>query len=181
MELPPSTDVWALCAPKGIVCSPSTSDREDTVMRPLRIPRRLVVSFTILAATACASSHLQEGHSSLPVRTMADSSRSSFFDAGRIRGDELNRAGVISLYEALERVRPDILRGPGSPNAHGEMSRPSVRLNGVRAGAPDVLKLVQVAEVMDVRYRRPAAALTMYGSTCDCVGGVIEVTTRRSP
>jgi len=149
-------------------------------MRPRRIPR-LALSLAILAATACASSNLHEGRSSLPVRAIADSSRSSFVDAGRVRGDELNRAGVISLYEALERVRPEMLRGPGSPNAHGEMSRPSVRLNGVRAGAPDVLKLVQVAEVMDVRYRRPATALTMYGSTCDCVGGIIEVTTRRAP
>ena len=149
-------------------------------MRPRRIPR-LALSLAILAATACASSNLHEGRSSLPVRAIADSSRSSFVDAGRVRGDELNRAGVISLYEALERVRPEMLRGPGSRNAHGEMSRPSVRLNGVRAGAPDVLKLVQVAEVMDVRYRRPATALTMYGSTCDCVGGIIEVTTRRAP
>src|SRR5689334_3639090 len=103
---------YGLFARRRASCSPSTSDREDTAMRPLRIPRRLAVSLAILAATACASSNLQEGRSSLPVRAMSDSSRSSFFDAGRVRGDELNRAGVISLYEALERVRPEILRGP---------------------------------------------------------------------
>ena len=143
-------------------------------------PIAVAASATLVVA-GCASTRLQEGHSSLSVRSLADSSRSSAVDAGRVRGEELGRAGVPSLYEALERLRPEFLRGPGAPNAHGEMSLPSVRLNGVRAGAPDVLKLVQVGEVLDVRYRRPATALTMYGATCDCVGGVIEVTTRRAP
>jgi hypothetical protein len=154
--------------------------RGGTAMLTLRVTARLIVaSFATLTATACASARLKEGRVSSPIRALGDSSMSPVVDAGRVRGDELGRAGVISLYEALQRVRPEFLRGPGSPNARGEVSLPSVRLNGLRIGGPDVLKLVQVDEVLDVRYRRPATALTMYGATCDCVGGVIEVTTRR--
>ena len=183
MELATSNDVWALRAMKGIVCSPSsTSHREGTAMLPrLATSRLIVVLVAALTATACVSARTPEGRSSLSLRAVSDSSHSSIVDAGRVRGDELARAGAVSVYEALERVRPDFLRGPGSPNAHGEVSLPSVRLNGVRVGAPDVLRLVQTAEVLDVRYRRPATALTMFGATCDCVGGVIEVTTRRLP
>lgn len=175
-------DVRALCALKRIVCSQSsTCHREDTDMLPPRSFSRFTASLAMLGATACASAGLQEGRSSSAIHATGDSSRSSLIEAGRVRADELGRVGVTSLYEALERVRPEFLRGPGIPNPRGEIAGPSVRLNGNRVGAPDILKLVQVAEVMDVRYRRPATALTMYGSTCDCIGGVIEVTTRRAP
>jgi hypothetical protein len=124
---------------------------------------RLIVALLATVTAGCASANVQ------PSRLAPDVH------------DELARTGVTTLYDALQRVRPDFLRGSGLTNARGETSLPSVRLNGVRAGALDILKLIQVAEVVDVRYRRPVTALTMYGSTCDCIGGVIEVTTRRAP
>ena len=132
-------------------------------MLDIRVPSRLIVALLATVTAGCASVNVQ------PSRLAPD-----------LR-DELTRTGVTTLYEALERVRPDFLRGSGPTSARGETSLPSVRLNGVRAGATDILKLIQVAEVVDVRYRRPVTALTMYGSTCDCTGGVIEVTTRRAP
>lgn len=125
--------------------------------------RRIVALLATLTATACVSANVHQGRVPPPV------------------GEELNRTAARTLYEALERVRPDFLRGAGPTNARGEISLPSVRLNGVSVGAPDILKLIQVAEVVDVRYRRPVTALTLYGATCDCIGGVIEVTTRRAP
>jgi hypothetical protein len=140
-----------------------SSYHEGVAMLTHPVSSRLIVALLATLTTACASANLQQGRVAPPV------------------GEELQRTGATSLYDALQRVRPDFLRGSGPTSARGEISLPSVRLNGVRVGAPDVLRLILVAEVVDVRYRRPVTALTMYGSTCDCIGGVIEVTTRRVP
>ena len=135
----------------------------------------LVSPILALFLMACNRAALQPGTSSLRI----DSPPSVAPEAGRVRAEELIRTGGTTLYEALVRARPDYLRGAVRPNVRGETGSPSVRLNGMRVGTPDVLRLVQVAEVIDVRYWRPVTALTMYGATCDCLGGVIEVTTRR--
>ena len=147
-------------------------------MRTHRGWSRLIGSTIALAiVTACGQATLQQGSSKSALRATGESPSFSN-EAGRVRGEELVRTGGNSLYDALVRARPQFLRGTGLPNPRGEFNPPSVRLNGVRLGTPDELRLVQVGVVTDVRYLRPVAAANVYGGTCDCLGGVIEVTTR---
>ena len=148
-------------------------------MRTHRGSPRLVGSTLALAmVTACGQATLQQGSSPSALRVTGDSPVAFNNEAGRVRGEELVRTNGSSLYEALVRARPQFLRGTGIPNPRGDVNPPSVRLNGVRLGTPEELKLVQVGVVTDVRYLRPVAAANVYGVTCDCPGGVIEVTAR---
>jgi len=107
--------------------------------------------------------------------------RSTPVEAGRVRGEELRLAGVVSLRDALNQVRPEFLRGNVIPGTHGDLAPPSIYMNGRYAGTLDALQLVQVVEVSEVRYFRPTTARTMYGAGCACGGGIIDVTTRRAP
>ena len=107
--------------------------------------------------------------------------RATPFEAGRVRADEMGAAGVVSLQTALNRVRPEFLRRNVIPGTQGDLALPSIYMNGRYAGALDVLDLVQVIEVAEVRYFRPATAQMIYGAACACNGGVIDVTTRRLP
>jgi len=107
--------------------------------------------------------------------------RATPFEAGRVRAEELGAAGVVSLQTALNRVRPEFLRRNVIPGTQGDLALPSIYMNGRYVGALDVLDLVQVIEVAEVRYFRPATAQMIYGAACACNGGVIDVTTRRLP
>ena len=107
--------------------------------------------------------------------------RATPFEAGRVRAEELGAAGVVSLQTALNRVRPEFLRRNVIPGTQGDLALPSIYMNGRYVGPLDVLDLVQVIEVAEVRYFRPATAQMIYGAACACNGGVIDVTTRRLP
>jgi hypothetical protein len=99
-------------------------------------------------------------------------------EAGRVGRGILLATNASTLREALNRARPDFLRPTNLPVRDGEReaATPVVYVDGKPLGAPDVLQLIQVAEVAEVRLLRPAVARMLYGSGCTCSGGVIAVT-----
>ena len=146
---------------------------------PVQINRLVAVAlWSIALNSACYSRGLQT-EDVTPV--MMTQERATPLEAGRVRAQELGLAGVVSLQDALNRVRPEFLRRNVIPGTHGDLAPPSIYMNGRYVGALDVLDLVQVIEVAEVRYVRPTTALVVYGAACACSGGVIDVTTRRLP
>jgi hypothetical protein len=155
----------------------------------LRTPaRRVAILFAVVgSASGCTTSALRPsnqtefGSSTRQDLIPLTSTRAPSAEPGRVRADELRSTGVFSLRDALTRVRPQFLRAnivPGTPNV---MATPSIYVNGRYTGALDVLQLVQVAEVSEVRYLRPTIARLTYGAGCACGGGVIDVTTHSAP
>jgi hypothetical protein len=101
-------------------------------------------------------------------------------EGGRVRSDELAATDASTLRDALNRTRPEFLRATSAVTRDGETATPIVYVDGRRLGNPDILQLIQVAEVAEVRLIRPAAARVLFGSGCDCAGGVIAVVRRNN-
>ena len=137
----------------------------------MRILSLLAVSGLQLAA-ACGPASLQiAGDGSSPVSELSKPPS----EAGRISREVLLATNAPTLREALNRTRPEFLRSISSFVRDGESATPVVYLDGKALGGPDVLQLIQVAEVAEVRLLRPAVARVLYGSGCSCSGGVIAV------
>ena len=83
-----------------------------------------------------------------------------------------------NAYEAVVRFRPEFLRGraaPGLADPAGAVA--VVYLNGVRQGAPDLLRTIPARVIVEIRYLTPAVASEQFGPYH--TGGVISVRTRR--
>jgi len=145
----------------------------------VRINRLVAVAlWSTTLNSACYARRVQTEDNAPLIVTEA---RATPLEAGRVRAEELRVAGVVSLQDALNKVRPQFLRRNVVPGTHGDLALPSIYMNGRYAGALDVLDLVQVIEVAEVRFVRPATARMVYGAACTCNGGVIDVTTHRLP
>ena len=137
----------------------------------MRILSLLAVSGLQLAA-ACRPASLQIARDgSSPVSELSKPPSGG----GRVRRDALLATDAPTLREALNRTRPDFLRPTSAPVLNGETATPVVYLDGKELGGLDVLQLIQVAEVAEVRLLRPAIARLLYGSGCICSGGVIAI------
>ena len=137
----------------------------------MRILSLLAVSGLQLA-TACRPASLQiagDGGSYVSELSKPPS------EGGRVRREALLATNAPTLREALNRTRPEFLRPIGSLVRDGEAATPVVYLDDKALGTLDVLQLIQVAEVADVRLLRPAVARLLYGSGCICSGGVIAI------
>lgn len=93
-----------------------------------------------------------------------------------VTGDELAKTQASNAYEALYAVRPFFLRTRGKtsillPNAFG----PAVYVNGTLLGGVEVLKTIQVGDVVVIRKVESWDAETKYGPGYP--DGVLEVTT----
>jgi hypothetical protein len=91
---------------------------------------------------------------------------------------DLERLDVANAYQALERLRPDWLRGRGplSPrNPQGSL--PTIYVAGIRQqGGPDALRQVRLGDVREIQYLSSVEATTRYGT--DHAGGAILVILR---
>ncbi len=127
--------------------------------------RRLVVPLFLFAVLgACASSGSAPGSSNTPaVRRSRDV----------ITQEEIKEVtGVMTAYDLVQRLRPRFLsdRGPAS------MTQPSgvvVMVNGIPRGGPEVLRDINVAQVLEIRHLNGSDASIKYGT--GMTGGVIEV------
>ena len=77
---------------------------------------------------------------------------------------------VLTLYQAVQRLRPAWLRGRGGQN-------PRVYVDGVMRGGLDELEALRVDQVQGAERMSPSDATTRYGT--DHGGGVIFVLLRR--
>jgi hypothetical protein len=94
---------------------------------------------------------------------------------------EILGANALSTPEAVRRLRPEFLRPTvvWTPDAGSVRAYPSVYLNGVHAGGPDILESVPLSVVEEIRFVRSTEAKAWWGSLCPCSGGVISVRTKK--
>ena len=85
---------------------------------------------------------------------------------------EISTITAQSLYEAIQRLRPEFLRAR-STSAPGPGLYPVVFVDGIRKGSPDYLRTMNAREVAEVRYLSVQDATTRYGM--DVPAGVLDV------
>ncbi len=93
-----------------------------------------------------------------------------------ITRQEILDANVQDAYEAVRRLRPQMLTTHGSVSIRSPgADQPIVYVDGVRMGGLDALSSIRAEQVMEIRWISPSDATTRYGT--DHTGGVIEVIT----
>jgi hypothetical protein len=133
------------------------------------------VSFlALIATTACIQSPTGSA-ASFALTAAHRTPQSSSVDR-----TELSALETESLYDALQRLRPEWFRVNPSSREPVELRRAVVYIDQVYYGELNELSLVPVAAVTGIRYLAPSQARHAFGSTCVCAGGVVLVLTRRS-
>jgi hypothetical protein len=139
--------------------------------------------FIVLAAGAAAGcsrasslstvSRAQNAPITSPTRTTSSSET--------LLAAEILASNALSTPEAVRRLRPEFLRATvvWTPDAGSTRQYPSVYLNGVHAGGPDILETVPVGVIEEIRFVRAVEAKAWWGSLCPCSGGVISVRTKK--
>lgn len=90
-----------------------------------------------------------------------------------LREDEIQSINAMNAYEAVERLRPAVLRRALS---RSPLDRRDVYLDGVRLGTVEQLRGIPATDVHEVRYLTTAEATGRYGNVAP--GGMILVTTK---
>lgn len=133
----------------------------------------LVVSALQLATSACRPISFAVAGDQPSFANTQWKSAAAGTSVGR---EELIATGPLTLREALTRTRPAFLRSTNPIVREGESSVPIVYVDERKLGGLDILELIQVGEVAQVRFLTPTAARIFYGSGCGCANGVIAVT-----
>ena len=126
-------------------------------MRPHKLNRSMVASFALalgLAGCAAAGGAGMGGGSANEL----------------LAEDFTPDMQVLTLYQAVQRLRPAWLRGRGGQS-------PRVYVDGVMRGGLDELEALRVDQVQGAERMSPSDATTRYGT--DHGGGVIFVILRR--
>ena len=147
-----------------------------------RVALAVVSTVAITFAAACASSSSSSGTSGAP--------RSS---PNLITAEEISRINVQNAYEAVQKLRPSMLRQRQVASANGQGGiagdAPPITGTGVQSGAvvvyvdntrlgdADQLRGIAASSIAAVRYFSASEAQTKWGSGHP--GGAIEVTTKR--
>jgi hypothetical protein len=121
--------------------------------------RTLAVAFALAAAAGCSSS--TQGSGAGP--------RSS---SNTLTRQELSTVSVDNTYEAVQRLRPNLLRAR-TTSAPGANQYPIVYVDGIRKGSIEYLRSIPRTEVQEIRYLNVQDATTRYGM--DVPAGVLDV------
>jgi hypothetical protein len=143
---------------------------------------RIVCAATIalLATTACASSGSSASTSGAPKP-----------GPNLITSDEIVRANVQNGFEAVQKLRPAMLRPRQMASANGQggamkdaptgssvsAGEVMVYMDNTRLGDLEQLRGITASSIASIRYFSASEAQTKWGS--GHAGGVIEVTTKR--
>jgi hypothetical protein len=109
----------------------------------------------------------------------AGSSRASSSDGGAvITRAELDVAGSVSAFDAVQRLRPNFLRGRGPTSIvnTSARTRPAVFVDGSEYGEIESLRTFPASRVEEIRFLSGPEAVTRLGSVY--VSGVIQVRMR---
>lgn len=94
-----------------------------------------------------------------------------------MRLDEIEKSTAPNAYELLRQVRPNWLRGRGSPDLRGSAPvLPVVYVGQSRYGSVETLRGISRTSLQQMRYIDAPTATTRYGSGHS--GGIIMVTIR---
>ena len=128
----------------------------------MRRRARVCWSLSLLAAVACAGG----------------SHRQSTEGGNVIKRSELEAAGSVTTYDAVQRLRPNFLRdrGPVSIVNAGARARPAVFIDQTEYGELESLRTLPASRVEEVRFYGGAEAVTKFGSAYGA--GVILLTMR---
>lgn len=126
----------------------------------IKIPLRTALVALIMGSVAACS--------------MSSSGSTASSDRNTVSGAELAATNSVTVYEALERVRPQWLntRGPVSMT-DSEEARPNVYMNGTRVGELEYLREVYVVDVQELRFWSAGEASARFGMGNP--RGVIEI------
>lgn len=91
-------------------------------------------------------------------------------DRNVLTSEDLQGVANLDAYQAVSRLRSPWLRGRGGQEV-------SVYVNGVRRAGTEDLRMLDTADVEEIRFLSATEATTRFGT--DNVGGAILVTTRR--
>lgn len=95
-----------------------------------------------------------------------------------ITADEIASTTARDAYEVIERLRPRWLQSRGVASFRDAAPQlPVVYVDRIRIGGLEVLRTLNVTDIVELRFYSASDATTRYGT--DHAGGVIEVYTRR--
>lgn len=124
----------------------------------MRLIRRFVIVVAAAAIAACASA----------------GGRSSAVQHNVVTAADLAPMPNVSLYDALNRIRPSWFRSRNVITPSNPVPVPvHIYVGGVRSEGPDALKLITADRVQEVRFYEPQDANTRFGT--DNNGGAINV------
>lgn len=86
-----------------------------------------------------------------------------------LTAEEIEKANVVTAYEAVEQLRPNFLQG--------RFYKPIVYVDNMRYGNLRSLYYILAADIEVIRYISPADATTFWGT--GHMGGVLAITTKR--
>ena len=91
-----------------------------------------------------------------------------------VTSEELVRAGDVTLYEALSKLRPAFLRSRGIiPGATTPAAPIQVYIDGMRMGETDHLRQILAKNVAEVRFLEPQQAIAQFGG--NNTGGALVI------
>jgi hypothetical protein len=96
-----------------------------------------------------------------------------------LTGTDLAATNAETVVEAIARLRPEFLLGHARPPALGR-AQIALYVNDAYEGDISLLNTIPLSEIREVSLLQPTEALSRFGVTCRCPGGVILVNTRRS-
>ncbi len=130
--------------------------------------RRFVVKAAIVFLTAaCASGGNADPTGALTTR------ESNVITVGEISQVQ----GLITAWDAVQRLRPRFLRNPGRASFGGSGdNRAIVRIDETDAGPPEALRSVDIQMVLEIRYYSAVDATNRFGGRSG--RGVIHVITK---
>lgn len=138
------------------------------------------VSAAVLACAACAAAYdpsIDPTPQPLPVTKVEESVRPR---SELLTAAELVKSGTQWTSEGVRRLRPEYVRPTMILNGNNEVVRvtPSVFLNGMYTGGLEVLDLIPLESVVEVRFYRPSRGYDVWGLSCRCSGGAIDIKTK---
>jgi hypothetical protein len=92
--------------------------------------------------------------------------------------DEMDASSATNAYDLIGQVRPNWLRGRGSPSIRSRtVELPIVYLEDRRQGPLEILRSFPTADISELRYINATTATTRFGN--GHAGGVIQIVPRR--
>ena len=121
----------------------------------------------VVLATGCASGRPSDTTGALTSR---ESNVITYGEMSRVQG-------LVTAWDAVQRLRPRFLRNAGRTSILGNGdNRALVRIDDVDTGLPEVLRTIEIQTVKEIRYYSAVDATSRFGGMYG--RGIIHVITK---